>query len=50
MEIISKNWSDYSMTNVIINTKYLSNDEIRNYYVDLSKLIEDMVNKYVRDR
>ena len=50
VEIISKNWSDYSMTNVIINTKYLSNDEIRNYYVDLSKLIEDMVNKYVRDR
>lgn len=49
VRITSRNWSDYSLMQTIIETDFLSNDEIRNYYVDLSFLVEDMVNMYVRN-
>lgn len=37
--IESNNWDDYSLMKVIISTKFLSSQDIRNYYVEMSEAI-----------
>lgn len=39
-------WSDYSLMKVIIDTKYLSQDEIRNYYAYASELLANRKDEH----
>ena len=45
IKIKSKNWDDYSLTNAIIDTKNLTSDEIRKYYVEITEFSEVMEGK-----
>ena len=45
IKIKSKNWDDYSLTNAIIDTKNLTSNEIRKYYVEITEFSEVMEGK-----
>jgi len=42
VKVLTDSWSDFSLTDVIISTRYLTADEIRNYYTEISDMTIDI--------